>query len=213
MGFPQYGFKREFSHHLRPGPPNLSAARVHPAARSYRRLQPKHPGCAAHRRANRSGIGKPIQSAHAPAAQGNPVQRPLAPQRVMLPAGSSLTMASSEPLALFPPLMYSRGAPPTHGPASGGEREVPQFTPCFCAFVPSSVPRWTGWMLLAVLHHPHWPSPFMQWLGVHKSRTRRFWCGQSNEAARFDFFTTARRLARPSPTRAFTVELSPVRSP
>jgi len=194
-------------------PPNLSAARVHPAARSYRRLQPKHPGCAAHRRANRSGIGRPIQSAHAPVAQVIPSRGPWLPSGLCCPPDHRLLWPHPSLSLSSPHLCIRGGAPPTHGPASGGEREVPQFTPCFCAFVPSSVPRWTGWMLLAVLHHPHWPSPFMQWLGVHKSHTRRFWCGQSNEAARFDFFTTARRLARPSPTRAFTVELSPVRSP
>src|SRR5271157_5686641 len=94
-------------------------------------------------------------------------------------------MASSEPLVLFHPLMHSRMAPPTQGPTSGGEREVPQFTPCFCTFVPSSLPRWTGWLPLAVLHHPLWPSPHSYWLGIHISHTRRFWRGSFNEAARF----------------------------
>jgi hypothetical protein len=94
-------------------------------------------------------------------------------------------MASSEPLVLFHPLMHSRVAPPTQGPASGGEREVPQFTPCFFAFVPPSVPRWIGWLPLAVLHHPRWPSPLSYWLGIHMAHTRRFWRGSCNEAARF----------------------------
>jgi len=195
-------------------PPNLSAARIRSEAKPLMRLQPKHPDRAAHPRANRSGTGCIRSNRHTPRQhRAIPSRGPWLPSGLYCPAGSSLIMASSEPLGLFHPLMNSRVAPPTQGPTSGGEREVPQFTPWFYAFVPSSVPRWTGWLPLAVLHHPPWPSPFSYWLGIHMSHTRRFWRGSCNEAARFVSHTTARRLARPSPTRTFTFELSPVRSP
>jgi hypothetical protein len=193
----------------------LSAARMRAAPRTYRRLQPKHPERAAHPRATRSRIVCIRPKRHTPQQhRAIPSRGPWLPSGLCCPAGSSLTTASSAPLAPFHPLMYSRVALPAHGPASGGEREGPQFTPRFCAVVPSSVPRWIGWLPLAVLHHPHWPSPPLYWLGIHKSTHGRFWRGQCNEAARFasDNRATARRLAGPSPTRAFTFELSPVGS-
>jgi hypothetical protein len=179
------------------------------------RSQPRHPGRVAHQRAHRSGVAEGRPKRHAPQQHKTiPSRGPWLPGGLCCPARSSRTMASSEPLALFHPLMVSRVAPPTHGPAWGGEQEGPQFTPCVCAFVPSSVPRWTGWLPLAVLHHPRWPSPSLHGFGIHKSTHGRFWRGLCNEAARFasEYRATARRLARPSPTRAFTFELSPVGS-
>ena len=125
------------------------------------------------------------------------------------PAASSLTMASSEPLVLFHPLMDSRMAPPTHGPALGGEREVPQFTPCFCPFVPSSVPRWTGWLPLAVLPHPHWPSPTLVLARHPQVHAGSVLAWVSVTRLQGSLNATARRIARPSPTRTITFELSP----
>ncbi len=168
--------------------PDLSAARIHPAKMPYKRSQSRHPGRAAHRRANRSGNGCNRSNRHACQQHRTiPSRGPWLPCGLYCPAGSSLTMASSEPLAPFHPLMDSWMAPPTHGNASGGEREVPQFTPCFCTFVPSSVPRWTGWLPLAVLHHPRWPSPYPYWLGIHSPIHSRFAHGSCDEAARFVF--------------------------
>jgi len=163
-----------------------STACIRSTARRYMRLKPRHPGCAAHRRANRKGIGCTQSKRRTRQQHGAiPSRGPWLLGGLCCPAGSSLTMASSEPLGPFHPLMDSRVAPPAHGPASGGEREGPQFTPCFCAFVPPSLPRWTGWLPLAALRHPPWPSPLLYRLGIHNLTHGRFWREKFNEAARF----------------------------
>jgi hypothetical protein len=46
--------------------------------------------------------------------------------------------------------MDLRAGPPTQGPASGGEREGPQFERCVSSYVPSPIPRWTGRLHMAV---------------------------------------------------------------
>ena len=63
------------------------------------------------------------------------------------PAGSTLTTTSSEPLSSSRQLMYSLSRLPTQ---VGGKREGPHFNRRVCSCVPSSVPRWTGRLQLAV---------------------------------------------------------------
>jgi hypothetical protein len=98
-----------------------------------------------------------------------PPRGPWLASRLCCPAGSTLTTASSAPLAATRGLMHSPAGPLVHRPGSDGRRGGPQFTPCFCSFVPPSVPRGTGWVRLAGLPHPHWPSPQCDRLGIPTS--------------------------------------------
>ena len=126
------------------------------------------------------------------------------------PAGSSLTMTSSEPLPSTRQLMDSLSSHPTQ---AGGKREGPHFNRRVCSCVPSPGPRWTGrlhlavasptvlaFAILAVARHPQ----------CHASWFARGLC---NEADRFAC-ATARTVASPSPTkdvyhRAFAGRVAP----
>ena len=129
--------------------------------------------------------------------------------RFCCPAGSKLTMASSETLASSRRFIGLDGGSLPSGLGTGGRRELPQFAPHVCTPVPPSVPRWTDRLQLAVAspvvlafvtfqltRHPLSPckSRF-----THGRLTRL----QSSLDA------TARRIACPTPTKAFTTELSP----
>jgi hypothetical protein len=122
-------------------PPNLSAARVHPAARSYRRLQPKHPGCAAHRRANRSGIGRPIQSAHAPVAQVIPSRGPWLPSGLCCPPDHRLLWPHPS-LSLSSPHLCIRGG--LLQPMGLHRAENERFPNLLLVSVPSCRPPYPG---------------------------------------------------------------------
>jgi hypothetical protein len=137
-----------------------------------------------------------------------PPRGPSLGSRLCCPAPSNGTMASSAPLATSCRFMIldDRSLP------RGQPREGPHFIPRVCVGVPPSVPRWTGRVHSAVA------SPLVQAFTISvlarhpPLRARRFPRGcvsrlQSSPNA------TARRLARPSPTRTFTLELSPPESP
>jgi hypothetical protein len=81
--------------------------------------------------------------ARLPATPTRPSRGPWLAIGLCCPVGSSLTMASSEPLNPSPPLMNSRrGLLHPRKSASGGNPEGPQFTPLDCARVPPPIPRW-----------------------------------------------------------------------
>jgi len=136
----------------------------------------------------------------------NPVQRPLALPRVIL---------SRRIIAYYGLIRASRPHPPAYFLRPCGllrDREGPQFTLRVFSIVPSSVPRWT-WRLLsavsspptlafaifAVARHPH---VHARWFS--RGRVTRLQCL---------LYATARGMACPSPARAFTLELSPLKSP
>ena len=100
------------------------------------------------------------------------------------PAGSSLTMTSSEPLFPSHRLMYFRRVLAPRS-AQGWEREGPQFTLRVFSLVPSSVPRWPDDCLRLLLHRPLWPSPSSQKVGVRLSTLAGSLPGLRNEAAKF----------------------------
>jgi hypothetical protein len=113
--------------------------------------EPMHPSTAAHQRANRSGGRSSAPSGTAISSNWRiPSRGPWLASGLCCPAGSTLTTTSSELLALTRSLMDSRAGPPTQGPASGGEREGPQFKRCVSSHVPSPIPRWTGRLHMAV---------------------------------------------------------------
>ncbi len=93
------------------------------------------------------GLTRPRTSrfnmARLPATPTCPSRGPWLASGLCCPVGSSLTTASSAPLNPSPRLMDSRRRllHPRKS-ASGGNPEVPQFTPLDCARVPPPLPRW-----------------------------------------------------------------------
>ena len=96
-----------------------------------------------------------------------------------------------------------------HGPSPEG----PQFKLCVSRSVPLPLPRRPGGLGLFNVR-PRWPSPNAKGLGVREVPARsRFTAGLPFGACGDSLIATARIVACPSPTRAFTFELSSHESP
>jgi hypothetical protein len=114
-----------------------------------------------------------------------PIQRSLAPQRVMLShriiAYYSLMRASR-----LLPLVYvlSNGSLP-YGLVWAGNEKVPNLSCLSFPIVPSSVPRRLGDFFRLFLHRLLWPSPSSHKVGARFSTLGRFLRGSCNEAAKF----------------------------
>jgi hypothetical protein len=113
------------------------------------------------------------------------------------PAGSSLTMTSSEPLPSTRQLIDSLSSHPAQ---AGGKREGPHFNRRVCSCVPSSGPRWTGRLQLAVAS-PTVLAFAISALARHPQQPHARWFlrGPCNEADRFAC-ATARTIVSPPPT-------------
>jgi hypothetical protein len=143
-----------------------------------------------------------------PSYSGAPVQRPLARLRVIMSRwvfayyglirGSRpacrLIFFIQQALALRPP--------------SGRAREIPQFTPHVFSFVPPSVPRQTWRLLMTVASPP--ALAFTHFVGARHLflHARRFSRGRVTRL-QSSLYAAARKIACPTPARAFTFELSP----
>jgi hypothetical protein len=140
------------------------------------------------------------------------VQRPLARQAFCCRSGSLLTMASSESVHPFQCLIFFVHWIFALRPRMGWYRQIPQFAPRICDIVPSSVPRQSYWVHVVV------SSPtviaFAKSVAARQlySYARRFSRGRVTRL-QSSLYATARCLARPSPARTFTIELSPDGSP
>jgi hypothetical protein len=115
----------------------------------------------------------------------HPVQRSLAPQRVMLSrqiiAYYDLIRAS---LPLPPVYVLSSGSLPI-GLLRAGEQKVPNLSCLSFPIVPSSVPRRLGDFFRLLLRRPLWPSPSLHKVGVRVSTLAGPMRGLRNEAAKF----------------------------
>jgi hypothetical protein len=115
----------------------------------------------------------------------DPVQRSLAPQRVMLShriiAYYDLIRAS---LPLPPVYVLSSGSLPI-GLLRAGAEKVPNLSRLSFPIVPSSVPRRLGDCLWLLLHRPLWPSPSSHKVGARLSTLAGSLRGSCNEAAKF----------------------------
>jgi hypothetical protein len=115
----------------------------------------------------------------------HPVQRSLAPQRVMLSrriiAYYYLIRAS---LPLPPVYVLSSGSLP-YGLVWAGNEKVPNLSRLSFPIVPSSVPRRLGDCLWLLLHRPLWPSPSSHKVGARLSTLAGSMRGSCNEAAKF----------------------------
>jgi len=114
-----------------------------------------------------------------------PVQRSLAPLRVMLSrwliAYYDLIRAS---LPLPPVYVLSSGSSPV-GLLGAGDEKVPNLSHLSLPIVPSSVPRRLGDFFRSLLHRLRWPSPPLHKVGARLSTLGRFSRGLRNEAAKF----------------------------
>ncbi len=146
---------------------------------TYTRLKPRSPK----RAFIRSGT---FVQAELPLSYLNhPVQRSLAPQRVMLShritAYYDLIRAS---LPLPPVYVLSSGSLPV-GLLRAAEEKVPNLSCLSFPIVPSSVPRRLGDFFGLLLHRPLWPSPSLQKVGARVSTLAGPMRGLRNEPAKF----------------------------
>ncbi len=115
----------------------------------------------------------------------HPVQRSLAPQRVMLShriiAYYDLIRAS---LPLPPVYVLSSGSLP-YGLVWAGNKKVPNLSRMSFPIVPSSVPRRLNDCNRVLLHRSLWPSPSLHKVGVRMSTLAGPMRGWRNEAAKF----------------------------
>ena len=146
---------------------------------TYTRLQSLSPKRAFIRR------GTFVQAELPLSYRNNPVQRSLAPRRVMLSrrliAYYDLIRAS---LPLPPVYVLSSGSLPL-GLLRAGNEKVPNLSCLSFPIVPSSVPRRLGDFFRLLLHRPLWPSPSLQKVGVRLSTLAGALPGLRNEAAKF----------------------------
>jgi hypothetical protein len=115
----------------------------------------------------------------------HPVQRSLAPQRVML---------SRRIIAYYDLIRASLPLPPVYGLSTGslpydlvwaGNKKVPNLSRLSFPIVPSSVPRRLGDCIQLLLHRPLWPSLSSHKVGARLSTLGRLLRGSCNEAAKF----------------------------
>ena len=140
-----------------------------------------------------------VQSGLSPSERNYPVQRSLAPQRVML---------SRRIIAYYYLMRASRPLPPVYGLSSGslpyglvwaGNEKVPNLSCLSVPIVPSSVPRRPGDCSWLLLHRPLWPPLPSQKIGVRTPtlagiNTRR---SCYHEAAKFTLCYGPVRLLAP----------------
>jgi hypothetical protein len=114
-----------------------------------------------------------------------PVQRSLAPRRVMLScqiiAYYDLIRASLP----LPPVYVLSSGPLPYGRVWAGNEKVPNLSHLSFPIVPSSVPRRLGDFLRWLLHRPLWPSPSSQKVAAPMTTLAGLMRGSCNEAAKF----------------------------
>ena len=201
-----------------PPPPSaarqeLSATRIPPTNKPYKRPKSKHPGHAAHQRANRSkpdasGSSGTIASSTGqfrPEALGSAAGYSVPPHHRLLWPHPSLSLSSTH-LCIRGWLLQPRGLP---------RAENERFPNLLLVSVPSCRPPYPGgpdgclWLCFTTrsdLRHLRIGSASTDTHTVD-SRVSRVTRLQGSFS-----LTTAQRVARPSPTRTFTFELSPVGS-
>jgi len=176
---------------------NMSSLSARPAfthpRRIYTRLKSLSP-----KRANCFRYRTCVQSGLSPSDANHPVQRSLAPQRVML---------SRRIIAYYDLIRASRSLPPVYGLSSGslpyglvwaGNEKVPNLSCLSFPIVPSSVPRRLDDCSWLLLHRLLWPSPPSQKVGVRTltlAGSSRESC--YHEAAKFTLCYGPMRLLAP----------------
>ncbi len=173
----------------RPSPTGegLSARPTYARLRAtYTEPQPAVPREGTPARTGATTVIEPTLKRHSPPLPpARPPRGPWLARGFCSPAGSSLTMASSEPLPPLRRLIAFVRTAPARRPRLGWAGEGPHFPPPVCSTVPPPVPRRSGRLPLAVASPPALafailaPARLPQ---AHALRTRRGW---RNEAAEF----------------------------
>jgi len=147
--------------------------------RTYTRLKSRSPKRAIFRSRTFVQAGLPLSYLN------HPVQRSLAPQRVML---------SHRLIAYYDLIRASHPLPPVYVLSSGslpvgllraGVEKVPNLSHLSFPLVPSSVPRRLGDFFRLLLHRLLWPSPSLHKVGIRVSTLAGPMRGLRNEAAKF----------------------------
>ena len=148
--------------------------------------------------------------ARLPATPTRPSRGPWLAGGLCCPVRSSLTTASSETLNPSPQLMNSlRRLLHPRKSASGGNLEVPHFTPLDCARVPSPLPRWPRRVQMTVASSS--VLAFTFWAQVRRSHWSFRGCRVHSELKPWLILRPASWLALLS--RTFTFELALAGSP
>jgi len=192
--------------------PESSAARIPPAKQSYRRPKSTHPALAAHRRANRvtAGCTRPSgtipgsKGRFRPEALGSSAGSSVPPDHRLLWPHPSLSLSSTH-LCIRGWLLRPRGLP---------RAENERFPNLLPVSGPSCRPP-----------YPDGPDGCLWLCFAIRSGLRRFRSGSASivpthvgsgvgrvTRLQGSLYATAQRLARPSPTRTITLELSRVGS-
>jgi hypothetical protein len=114
-----------------------------------------------------------------------PVQRSLAPQRVMLSHQITAYYDLIRASLPLPPVYVLSSGPLPYGLVWAGNKKVPNLSCLSFPIVPSSVPRRLGDCLRLLLHRPLWPSPSLHKVGARLSTLAGSLRGLRNEAAKF----------------------------
>jgi len=153
--------------------------------------------------------GTCVQSVPGASDQNHESSGPWLPDRFFCPASSSLTMATSEALGFSGPLIcFVRPALPRT--LVRENPEIPQFILSVFPRVPSSVPRWVRPLRVTVSSGSMLPFASFQQARDPQLPARRFSQGHVTRL-QSSLYGTARSVACPSPTRAFTTKLAPLR--
>ena len=115
----------------------------------------------------------------------HPVQRSLAPQRVMLSRRITAYYDLIRASRLLPLVYVLSSRPLPDGLVWAGHEKVPNLSCLSFPIVPSSVPRRLGDFFELLLHRPLWPSPSSHKVGVRLPTLGRFLRGSCHEAAKF----------------------------
>jgi hypothetical protein len=203
LGFPQYGFKLVFGCDLHRKEQRFKCeAHMHPVLNNlYATKAANCCSCGPYGHDKQSRLDAASQS-----------RGPWLSSALCCRSRSSLNMASSEAVCPFRCLIFFVHRIFALRPRMGWNRQIPQFALRICDSVPSSVPRRSCRVHLVVSSSTviaFTQSAQARQPQIHARRFSRgcvTWLQSS-------LYATARSLARPSPARTFTTELSPDGSP
>jgi hypothetical protein len=114
--------------------------------------------------------------------------------RFCCPTGSSLTMASSAPLAPSRRFMDYAAGLRSAVCSELGSRGSPIYSACLFPSCRLPYPGGLSGCFWLLLHRPHWPSPSLHRFGSPHRHHRRFSGGQRHEAAKFTLCYGPKRL-------------------
>ena len=162
---------------------NMLSLSARPACTQTRRIYTRLKSWSRQRAFFRKGTF--VQAELSPSDSDYPVQRSLAPQKVMLSSRIIAYYSLIRASRLLPLVYVLSNGPLPYGLVWAGNEKVPNLSRVSFPIVPSSVPRRLGDCSRLLLHRPRWPSPSSHKVGARISALGRFLRGSCNEAAKF----------------------------